>query len=187
MPQNPSERAEDTKLLYDIMLRRTHETAQALEERVEEVNRRFPATATSHNRATDCRKMLVLIVEDNEDQADSLATLLQLWGFATEIAYNGPAALEMASRDHPDAILADIGLPGDMDGFELAKRLKQEPEMKDVPIAAVTAYSDQESRQKSKEVGMVKHFAKPADLAALHRLLDDRRDTLLRTLSPGRN
>jgi CheY-like chemotaxis protein len=179
--------ADHTKRLYDMMLGRTHETARRLEERVQKVVHHFTATSTSQNQAQDCRRMLVLIVEDNADQADSLAMVLRLWGFETEIAYDAAEALEMAARDHPDAILADIGLPGSMDGFELARRLKEKPELKDVPIAAVTGYADAESREKSKAAGMIKHFAKPADLAALHRLLDDRRDTLLGDLSPGCN
>ena len=126
--------------------------------------------------------MRVLVVEDNRDQADSLAMVLRLWGFETEVAYDGSTAYEMAVRDHPDAVLADIGLPG-LDGYELAKRLTARPDLRDTLIAAVSGYNDPKSREKSKEVGFVKHFTKPADLAALHRLLDDRRDQLLRAES----
>jgi CheY-like chemotaxis protein len=124
-------------------------------------------------------RMRVLVVEDNPDQADSLAMVLRLWGFQPAVAADGATALELALGERPDVILADIGLPGGMDGFELAQRLRQRPELRDVPIAAVTAYTDEKSRRRSKEVGLVKHFGKPADLAALHRLLDDRRDQVL--------
>jgi CheY-like chemotaxis protein len=186
--QNASAESDDTKLLYDMMLRRTHETARALEERVEEVNRRFPDTAMSQEGATAGRRMLVLIVEDNPDQAESLSMVLQLWGFETEIAYDGSTAYEMATRDHPDAILTDIGLPGEMDGFELTERLAARPDLQGTLMAAVTAYNDEDSRQRSKQVGFDKHFSKPADLAELHRFLDDRRDMLLRrAASPGCN
>jgi CheY-like chemotaxis protein len=148
----------------------------------------LPATPPAQKCEPTRLEMLVLIVEDNEDQADSLAMVLRLWGFETEVAADGPTALEMASRDKPDAILTDLGLPGAMSGFELAERLGEKPELKGVPIAAVTAYTDEESRKKSKAVGLVEHFGKPADLAALHRLLDDRRDALLRRIAfPNQN
>jgi two-component system CheB/CheR fusion protein len=121
--------------------------------------------------------MLVLIVEDNQDQALTLAMVLRAWGFQTKIAYDGPTAFDMAVRDRPDAILADLGLPG-MSGFELAQRLTARPELKDCLMAAVTGYNDEDSRRKSKEAGLVKHFGKPANLVELHSFLDDRRTAL---------
>jgi CheY-like chemotaxis protein len=168
------------KAFHDRMLRRARQTGQSSTLRVEELTQRYSATADAHR--PDKRTVRVLVVEDNPDQAESLAMVLALWGFKPTIAADGPTALETASRERPDVILADIGLPGGMDGFELAQQIHQQPELRDVPIAAVTAYTDEKSRQRSKEVGLVKHFGKPADLAALHRLLDDRRDELLRRL-----
>jgi CheY-like chemotaxis protein len=175
-----SEQSDNTKFLLDMMLRRTHETARRLEERVHDIASRYPETARSQKRDAEGRPMRVLIVEDNEDHAASLSIVLRLWGFETEIAQDGPAALEMAARDHPDAILTDIGLPGGMDGFELTRQLNARPEFKETLMAAVTAYNDEASRQLGKEVGFAKYFSKPADLAALHRFLDDRRDALVR-------
>jgi len=169
----------NTKELYDKMLERAHEAARTVEERVQQVARRFPDTSASQNDATAARRMLVLIVEDNPDHAESLAVVLRLWGFQTEIAYDGDTGLDTAIRDHPDAILADIGLPG-LDGFELAKQLNAMPAFRQTLMAAVTAYNDEASLKKSKEVGFDRHFAKPVDLAALHRFLDDQRDVLLR-------
>jgi CheY-like chemotaxis protein len=119
--------------------------------------------------------MLVLIVEDNKDQAITLSMVLRAWGFQTEIAYDGLTALEMASRSPPDAVLADLGLPG-IDGFEMAKRLGARPELKNCLMAAVSGYTDEDSRRKSKAAGMVEHFGKPVDLDALYRLLDNRRN-----------
>jgi CheY-like chemotaxis protein len=121
--------------------------------------------------------MLVLIVEDNKDQAITLAMVLRAWGFQTAIAYDGLTALEMASRAPPDAVLADLGLPG-IDGFELAKRLGEKSELRDCLMAAVSGYTDEESRRKSKAAGLVEHFGKPVDLHALYRLLDNRRNAL---------
>ena len=182
------------KAIQDKVLRRARETAQSLQLRVEELTQRYPETAATQDRDANCQPgpsqhadnhptMRVLVVEDNVDQAESLAMVLRLWGFEPALASDGPTALEVAAREHPDAVLADIGLPGGMDGFELAEQLHRQPELQDVPIAAITAYTDEKSRQRSKEVGLVKHFGKPADLAALHRLLDDRRDQVLRRLA----
>jgi CheY-like chemotaxis protein len=121
--------------------------------------------------------MLVLIVEDNKDQALTLAMVLRAWGFKTEIAYDGPSALDLVSREPPDAILADLGLPG-MSGFELAEQLTAKPELKNCLMAAVSGYVDEESRRRSKEVGLVRHFGKPTNLAELHSFLDNRRNAL---------
>jgi two-component system CheB/CheR fusion protein len=110
-----------------------------------------------------------------------LAALLRLWGFDPEVAGDGPAALEMAAQNPPDAVLIDIGLPG-MDGFELAEQLSTKPELKGCVLAAVTAYSDPETIAHSRRAGMMQHFTKPADLVRLHRLLDDRRYALAKQL-----
>jgi len=174
MTPNPSESSDETKLFYDMMLQLTHQTAETLLQRVEEVRRRF-----AQFEAAGCRKMRVLIVEDNRDQADSLMTVLRAWDFDPAVAYDAFSALEMANRNHPDAILADIGLPG-MDGYELAQRVVAQPDLRDVVLAAVTAYNDGESRERSREVGFAQHFGKPTDLVQLHRFLDDRREALLR-------
>ena len=168
---------ESTKAVYDKMLQRTRETARNVEERVQHVARRFPCASASQD-VTD-RRMLVLIVEDDKDHAESLAVVLRLWGFQAEIAHDGDTGLDTAIRNRPDAILADIELPG-LNGFEFARLLNALPDFRNTLLAAVTAYNDPASLEESKEVGFVKHFSKPVDLAALHRLLDDRRDLLLR-------
>jgi CheY-like chemotaxis protein len=178
------------KAFHDRVLARTREAAQSLHLRVAEVTQRFDGGPDGGGESAmenagsqppqDDHQPMVLVVEDNRDQAESLAMVLRLWGFQPAIAPDGATALDIAARERPDAILADIGLPGGMDGFELAQRLRQRPELRDVPIAAVTAYTDEKSRCRSQEVGLVKHFGKPADLVALHRLLDDRRDQLQR-------
>ena len=119
--------------------------------------------------AVFCRP-LVLVVEDNRDQADSLAFVLRLWGFPTKIAYDGTGGLETACRYHPTAILADIGLPG-MDGFELARQLRALPDFQHTPMAAVTAYGDEDTVEMSRRVGYARHFLKPVDLDELQRFL----------------
>ena len=113
------------------------------------------------------QSLRVLVVEDNADAADSLSLLLRLYGHKVEIARTGPTALQMASASRPDVVLLDIGLPG-MDGFQVAQRLREKPEFKDVVICAVTGYTPSEAdRQRQKETGFDHHYVKPLDLAKL--------------------
>jgi len=113
------------------------------------------------------QSLRVLVVEDNADTADSLGLLLRLYGHKVEIARTGPTALQMASASRPDVVLLDIGLPG-MDGFQVAQRLREMPEFKDVVICAVTGYTPSESdRQRQKETGFDHHYVKPLDLKIL--------------------
>ena len=113
------------------------------------------------------QSLRVLVVEDNADAADSLGLLLRLYGHKVEIARTGPTALQMASASRPDVVLLDIGLPG-MDGFQVAQRLREKPEFKDVVICAVTGYTPSEAdRQRQKETGFDHHYVKPLDLKIL--------------------
>jgi CheY-like chemotaxis protein len=109
----------------------------------------------------------VLVVEDNADAADTLGLLLRLYGHKVEIARTGPTALQMALAARPDVVLLDIGLPG-MDGFQVAQRLREKPEFKDVVICAVTGYTPSEAdRQRQRETGFDHHYVKPLDLKVL--------------------
>ena len=113
------------------------------------------------------QSLRVLVVEDNVDAADSLSLLLRLYGHKVELARTGPTALEMASASRPDVVLLDIGLPG-MDGFQVAQRLREKPEFKDVVICALTGYTPSEAdRQRQQETGFDHHYVKPLDLAKL--------------------
>ena len=99
--------------------------------------------------------------------ADSLSLLLRLYGHKVELARTGPTALEMASASRPDVVLLDIGLPG-MDGFQVAQRLREKPEFKDVVICALTGYTPSEAdRQRQQETGFDHYYVKPLDLAKL--------------------
>src|SRR6185436_13424361 len=100
-------------------------------------------TALEPGRRTG-RSLRVLVVEDNVDAADSLSMLLRLYGHDVQVARTGPSALEMASASRPDVVLLDIGLPG-MDGYQVAKRLRQRPELKDVMLCALTGYTPSEA------------------------------------------
>ncbi len=87
-------------------------------------------------------------------------------GHEVQVAYDGPAGIEAAKSFVPDLILLDIGLPG-MDGFEVAKHLREEPSLKEVPPIAVSGYAREEDRQRSRQAGFDHHLVKPVDPQAL--------------------
>ena len=116
------------------------------------------------------RALHVLVVEDNVDAADSLSLLLRLYGHDVQVARTGPSALEMASASRPDIVLLDIGLP-EMDGYQVAQRLREQPEFKDVILCALTGYTPTESdRQRQQETGFDHYYVKPLELAKLLEL-----------------
>jgi len=116
------------------------------------------------------RSLRVLVVEDNVDTGDSLSLLLRLYGHDVHLARTGPTALEMASISRPDVVLLDIGLPG-MDGYQVAQRLRERPEFKDVMMCALTGYSPSEAdRQRQQETGFNHYYVKPVEMAKLLEL-----------------
>jgi signal transduction histidine kinase/ActR/RegA family two-component response regulator len=110
----------------------------------------------------------VLIVDDNEDAADSLAMLLSLGGHTVRAVYVGHAAIEAASSLDADLILLDIGLPS-MDGYEVARRLRAAGI--DSTLVALTGYGQKEDIERALNVGFNAHLAKPVELAKLEELL----------------
>ena len=112
----------------------------------------------------------VLIVDDNADTAATVAEFAKLLGHEVAIAPDGTAALELAGQFRPDIALIDIGLP-QMNGYELARRLRDLPEMERVPLVAVTGYAREEDRQAALAAGFNLHLAKPIEPARLERLL----------------
>src|SRR5436190_16986776 len=112
----------------------------------------------------------ILVVDDNEDAADSLAVLLRLWGHEVRTAYTGEDALDMALDLKPDCMLLDIRMPG-MDGYALAQRLRREPVLERSRLVALSAYSSEEHGRQAREAGFDHCLVKPADPTALEGLL----------------
>jgi signal transduction histidine kinase len=112
----------------------------------------------------------VLVVDDNLDAADSLATLLRLRGQDVRTAYDGPTGLAAARDFRPDLAFLDIGLPG-MDGCELARALRADPAGRDTLLVALTGWGQDEDRQQSHAAGFDEHHAKPLDLPVLEDLV----------------
>jgi CheY-like chemotaxis protein len=119
---------------------------------------------------TSAVRQHILIVDDNVDSADSLATVLGLKGHRTWTAYDGPTALEAARAHRPGFVLLDIGLPR-MDGYEVARRLRQTPDLRGVVLVAMTGYGQDEDRRKGQEAGFDYHLVKPVDLTELAKIL----------------
>jgi CheY-like chemotaxis protein len=114
----------------------------------------------------------ILVVDDNRDTADSFAVLLKLWGHETRRAYDGESVLQQALAFLPQVILLDIGLPK-MDGYEVAKRLRQFQQLAGVRIAAITGHVTAADVQKCKDFGFDWHFSKPIDTEALRSYLEE--------------
>jgi CheY-like chemotaxis protein len=114
----------------------------------------------------------LLVVDDNQDAANTLAMLLWLQGHEVRVAYSGVAALEMTKAYAPDLVFLDIGMPG-MDGYEVARRLRQQPGLEKGVLAALTGWGQQEDRRRSAEAGFDHHLVKPPEPKTLESLLAD--------------
>ena len=112
----------------------------------------------------------VLIVDDNEDAANSLAMVLQLSGHETVSVYTAADALEHAAVFKPDVVLLDIGLPG-MDGYEVAQRLRELPGLRGIKLVAVTGYGRSDDRLRARDAGFDDHLTKPVEFEVLDRTL----------------
>lgn len=112
----------------------------------------------------------IVVVDDNRDVADGLATLLEFWGFRCQVFYDGSALLEALPNLSVDVLLMDIGLPG-IDGFELARRVRARHPDPSLQLIAVTGYGGGEDRALSAEAGFDHHLTKPIDIAGLRDLL----------------
>jgi CheY-like chemotaxis protein len=113
----------------------------------------------------------VLVVDDNEDSAESLSVMLKLEGHETKTAHDGPSALELARAFRPQVTLLDIGLPG-MNGYEVARKLRKQRGGRKTTLIAVTGYGQEEDRQKSTEAGFDHHLTKPVNYDTLASLIN---------------
>jgi signal transduction histidine kinase/ActR/RegA family two-component response regulator len=112
----------------------------------------------------------VMVVDDNVDAAQMLAALLEVQGHAVSVEYDGKGALERARRERQDVLLLDIGLP-DMDGYELARRLRSQPESAGATLVALTGYGQSQDRKEAESAGFDHYLVKPADLDQVNAVL----------------
>jgi signal transduction histidine kinase len=129
-----------------------------------------PSAADAPSPGTPVAKRRVLVVDDNVDAADSLAQLLRLEGHDTDTAYTARSALDKFETYSPDLVLLDIGLP-EMDGYEVAYRLKQRSGGRRVAIVALTGYGQSDDRDRALAAGFDEHLVKPVSYGELQRVL----------------
>jgi len=126
--------------------------------------------AGTEGRPADMFGLRILVVDDNINAADSLATLLELGGHEVRVAYEGEAALLVAEAFRPQVVLLDIGMPG-MDGYEVGRALREKPQTRSALLVAITGWGAPDDLRRAKEAGFDHHLVKPVEPAALQRLL----------------
>jgi CheY-like chemotaxis protein len=112
----------------------------------------------------------ILIVDDNEDAAESLGMVLGLDGHEVVCAYTGEQALEQARSFKPEVVLLDIGLPG-VDGYEVARRIRALGDLQTVRLVAITGYGQEADKARARAAGFADHLVKPVEFPALQRIL----------------
>jgi CheY-like chemotaxis protein len=112
----------------------------------------------------------ILVADDNVDAASSLALMLKFMGNEVRTAHDGLEAVEAAAALRPDMILLDIGMPR-LNGYDTCRRIREQPWGKNVVLVALTGWGQDEDRRRSQEAGFDEHLVKPAEPAALEKLL----------------
>jgi CheY-like chemotaxis protein len=137
---------------------------------------RLPAPGTTGTRPTtpaanvQSRSRKVLVVDDNQDAADSLGLVLRMSGHDVWVANEGSQALALAAAVRPDTVMLDIGLPG-MDGYKVARRMRELPGLSNVRLIAVTGHGQESDRQAAAAAGFALLVTKPVDPQELSRVL----------------
>ena len=108
----------------------------------------------------------LLIVDDSDDATWALASLLQSCGHEVHVAHTGPRAIDLAERVHPAVIFLDLAMP-QMDGFEMALRIRRRRWGRNIVLCALTGFDTPEFRERSGEVGINRYLAKPAEWTEL--------------------
>ena len=129
------------------------------------------ATASEPSRDAP-RQRTALIVDDNVDAAEALGLLLESAGIRVVTAHDGAAALARVAEARPDFVLMDLGLPV-LDGYEVASRLRAQPEFRDLMLVAVSGYGSEQDQRRSAAAGFDHHLVKPVDCEALFRILGE--------------
>jgi PAS domain S-box-containing protein len=128
--------------------------------------------ASPAGQPVGARSLRVLVVEDSRDTAESLQMVLELAGHQVGVAHAGDEGVAMARQMRPDVVLCDIGLPGGMDGFAVARALRADPEQYAVTLIAISGYGQDEDQRRARQAGFDRHLTKPVDPAALKALLE---------------
>ena len=118
------------------------------------------------------KSRMVLVVDDDHDNAEMMKLLLETHGCRVAVAYDGATSIDVANEVHPDLVLCDLKLEGDMDGFDVASRFRHDPRLGRAMLVAVSGYARPEDRASALAAGFDEHLPKPVDLEKLRRVLD---------------
>lgn len=113
----------------------------------------------------------ILVVDDGHDAADSLCMVLRMFGAESDVVYDGEAALRAIESTRPDIVLLDLTMPG-MDGYEVAQRVRVNPEFDNVRLIALTGWGTDEERMRSEAAGFSEHWVKPVPATTLRQLVE---------------
>jgi signal transduction histidine kinase len=113
----------------------------------------------------------ILVIEDNRDAALSLQLLLSLHGHEVNVAFDGRAGLNAAREFGPDVVISDLGLPGELNGYDVAKFLRDDPSLGSPFLIALSGYGQDEDRKRAQKAGFDRHLIKPVDLTNLQEAL----------------
>ncbi|MDR5740568.1 MULTISPECIES: ATP-binding protein [unclassified Caballeronia] len=116
-------------------------------------------------------KRCILVVDDNVDAADALTALLELEGHEVRTVYSGEEAVDVLDHYSPEVVLLDLGLPG-MSGYDVARRIRATPAIKDVTMIAITGWGQPQDRERTAEAGFDFHFTKPVDVVQLNEAIE---------------
>ena len=119
------------------------------------------------------REKRVMIVDDNRDLAETLATILRVSGHRVSIAHDGPSALEQLADVRPEIVFLDIEMPGGMDGYEVARHMRAATDGNSPAIVALTGYGSRDDRRRIQDAGFKAHLVKPVEPATLLALIDE--------------
>jgi PAS domain S-box-containing protein len=143
---------------------------------------RLPVPVVPHNHAAGTQsrfipqtpptpnRRYILVVDDNEDAADTLKTSLEAAGHVVHVAHDGPSALKLAGEIIPDVAVLDIGLPV-MDGYELARQLRAQRGLAQLPLIAISGYGQESDQIRSRAAGFQAHLVKPVDPGQIELML----------------
>jgi CheY-like chemotaxis protein len=121
----------------------------------------------------------ILVVEDQDSIRRMIEALVQARGYEVTAVASGTKAIDVAATEPPDLVLLDLMLPGQYDGFEVCRRLRDDPSTRRVPVVIISALDDEQSRKRAADAGATAYYTKPFSPIALLKEIDRLKDELL--------
>jgi CheY-like chemotaxis protein len=114
----------------------------------------------------------VVLIDDNRDMVETLATLLSLDGHEVKCAYDGESGLQLVKSVKPDLVFCDIGLPGGRDGYAVARSVREDPAINNIFMVALSGYGQEKDKKLALESGFNEHLLKPVDFNGLTTMIN---------------